>query len=241
MRVRTRDARAICSTGSSRSPPVPDCVAAVSGTPAARATSRHAAYVASASAAVVRCPDRLPIAASSVRSAWARTASPARMPSAVRSSWVCSSCSIHRSSVVISRYCWSTMLCHSAGSISRSAAASAPYSEPYCTLPGGTCIQNTSSSVGAAARSVAIGAWNSTDRLRPTPSARAYSSGLVVGGTYCGLPYASYDQVWVLAGWYSSRRPMRRTTQSRSGRATSVCAGPDTGPSTSEPASSRPR
>ncbi len=93
------------------------------------------------------------------------------------------------------------MLCHRPGSISRSAAASAPYSEPYCTLPGGTCIQNTSSSVGAAARSVAIGAWNRMDRLRPTPRASAYSSGLVVGGTYCGLPYSSYDHVAVSAGW----------------------------------------
>lgn len=83
------------------------------------------------------------------------------------------------------------MPCQTAGSISRSAAASAPYSEPYCTLPGGTRIQNTSSSVRAAAFSVAIGAWKRMDRLRPTPSARAYSNGLSVGGTYCALPYAS--------------------------------------------------
>lgn len=100
-------------------------------------------------------------------------------------------CSIQRSSVVSSRYCWSTMLCHTAGSISRSAAASAPYNEPYCTLPGGTCIQNTSSSVTSAARSVAIGAWKRIDRPRPTPRASAYSSGLEVGGTYWGLPYSS--------------------------------------------------
>ena len=84
------------------------------------------------------------------------------------------------------------MDCQTAGSISRSAAASAPYREPYWTLPGGTCIQNTSSSVTSAAEpSVAIGAWKRTDRLRPTPRARAYSRGLVVGGTYWALPYSS--------------------------------------------------
>lgn len=155
--------------------------------PDARATSLQAAYVASASAAVGRLDD-LPIDASRVRSAWARTASPALMPAAVRSSWLASNCSIQRSSVDSSRYCWSTMPCQTPESISRSAAASAPYREPYWTLPGGTCIQKTSSSVSAAAFSVAIGAWKRMDRLRPTPRARAYSSGLDVGGTYWGLP-----------------------------------------------------
>lgn len=45
----------------------------------------------------------------------------------------------------------------------------------------------------------------------------------------------------MFAGWYSSRSPMRCTTQSRNGRATSVWWGPVTGPSSSEPASSRPK
>lgn len=63
---------------------MPFCVGSVSLIPAAWPTSLQAAYEASASAEVVRFDDRLPMEASSVWSAWARTASPALMPSAVR-------------------------------------------------------------------------------------------------------------------------------------------------------------
>ncbi len=197
--------------------------------------------------------------ASRVRSAWVRAASPASMPAAVRSSWARSSCSIQRSRASSSRYCWSTMPCHTAPS-TRSVPAGADiptaalwvsYTAPYCTLPGGICIHRMSSSappVPAVARP-SSGAWYSTRRPRPMPRAKASSRGLGAAsanpfcqGSACHPQAPSAGTPWApCSGRYSSRSSMRRSTQPCSGRPVSVWAGPSAGPRSSVPDSSRPR
>ena len=203
--------------------------------------------VASRRAAANRLAGRWPMEASSVRSACARTASPALMPAAVRSSWARSSRSIQRSSADSSRYCWSTMRLPHRG-VDEQVAPPPPRRTRRRTArcpaaPASTgCRRRPRRRRRRSGRPAAPRRGRA--RPRPTPSAKAYSSGLGAASgcrTGCGCRTRRTPRSRVLGGWYSSRSAIRRSTQSCSGRPTRVCWGPSTGPSSSVPASRRPR
>lgn len=129
---------------------------------AASATRRHTAKVVSALPLRWGPRPERTMDASSVRSAWVRAARPASIPAAVRSSCARPSCSIQPSRAYSSRYCWSTMPCHIAGSTRRVPIASVSYTAPYCTLPGVIRIHRMSSSAPSPCPGVALassGAW----------------------------------------------------------------------------------